>query len=250
MHLTWRPERLVPIADALDGALQQMEAWLEDDVPVFGGDAPQVPTGVAPLDRVCRGGLKRGVLTLLDCALESQGRAVLCSVARKASSPTLLAVEDVTNTTGWLLSGSAGVPVGLWRSGHLSEDDWRAVASHIGVLAGRILHLAAVSSVSGLRYLIEQAQPEVVVVEGAERFDTVDRDAILRLAGLASMTGVAMVTSVTRPLGHEDRSSRNLVHVVVAPTVLGSRATFVSADSDAGLLSAQASVNLLVGDVS
>lgn len=116
---------------------------------------------------------------------------MLCSVARKASSPTLLAVEDVTNTTGCLLSGSAGVPVGLWRSGHLSEDDWRAVASHIGVLAGRFLHLAAVSSVLGLRYLIEQARPELVVVEGSERFDTLERDAILRLVGLSSMTGAS-----------------------------------------------------------
>lgn len=249
MDRSWRPERAVPVADAIDELLDHLE--ILDERPPVNLTAELLPfsTGILALDRVCGGGLRAGTITLLDCALAAQSQALLYSAARRAQVPTLLAVSSRLTTARWLLAGCSGVPATLIGTGQLSEKDWRAISSTIAQLAARQLRIVEVVSVSGLRHVAASEAPAVLLVERPERFGPLE-PTLRTLVDLAESQHMAVLCSTSQAPDLSNFNLPGLVRVVVAPYALGGRAALVSVDDEEGLIAASVEIALLEGTVS
>lgn len=249
MDRSWRPERAVPIADALDELLNHIEGTFEHPSIDLPDALLPFSTGILALDRVCGGGLRVGTVTVLDCTLVGQSQALLYSTARLTQVPTLLTTSDRLATARWLLAGCSGVPATLLRTGHLSEQDWRAISSTIARLAARQLQVAEAVSMMGLRHLVAAASPAVLLTERPERLGPLE-SALQELVHLARSENLAILCSTSQAPDLSNWILPGLVRVVVAPHALGSRAALICVDGEDGLRAAQVEIALLAGAVS
>lgn len=234
------------IADALDDLLTSIAD--EQEEPPASVSTVRLPygTGVLGLDQACDGGLRAGMVTVLDCPLPAQSRALLFTTARRADVPTLLAVDDVSDATRWLLAGAAGVPAELIRIEHLGAEDWDAITANIEGLARRDLSVTSAQTIPGIRHLVHEVGAEVVIVEDLDRFGPAD-EALESLMWLARSTGVAVLTAVCVFPPMHDSLLDGVVRVAVVPQALASRAALVSTDCGDGLTAAQVEIATLTG---
>lgn len=246
MRRTWRPERATPIADALDDLLVRIVDEHEHPSVLVAPLRLPYRTGVLGLDQVCDGGLRAGIVTVLDCPLAAQSRALLYSTARHADVATLLAVDDVHATARWLLAGASGVPAELIRSRHLSTEDWDAIAANIEGLAQRELSVTDAPTMAGIGHLIEQNSPDVVIVEDLDRLGPV-AETLESLVWLARSTGVAMLTAVEEFPHLYGWTRDGILRVTVVPQSLASRAALLSTDCGDGLTAGEVQIATLTG---
>lgn len=249
MDRSWRPERAVPVADALDELLDHLESIYEHPPVDLPAELLPFSTGILALDQVCGGGLRVGTVTLLDCTLAGQSQALLYSAARQTQVPALLAVSNRLTTARWLLAGCSEVPATLIGTGQLSEKDWRAISSKIAQLAARQLQIAEVASITGLRHVAASETPAVLLTERPERLGPIEAT-IHALVHLAESQHLAVLCSTSQAPDLSNFNLPGLIRVVVAPYALGSRATLIRVDDEDGLTAARVEIALLDGTVS
>jgi len=245
---SWRPERAVPICDALDLLLDDLEARYTHDEPELPPDPLPLGTGVNALDRVLGGGVHLGTVTLLEADLTAQADALLYSVARRIEHPTLLDTPSLLHTARWMMAGSASVPAVWVESGRLSRDDWRAIADNIGGLAARDLLVSATGSLQGLAHLVSDSDndADVVLVQDISRFGPTVAT-VAALCRLATNAGVAILATTT-PLGELPPAAFDRIErVLVLDHCLGSKATLVHPDPLEMLATVEIDVECLTG---
>lgn len=245
---SWRPERAISISDALDELLNAVEAISDPPLVDIIDDSQVISTGITALDRVCRGGLRVGTVTLLDCAMDAHAQALLYSTARRTQAATVLAGLNRLATTRWLLAGSSGVAATLIDTGHVSVRNWQAIASTIAELAERELHIAEVASIAGLRHVAATTNPSVLLVERPELLG--EFGFILQnLVRLAQTHRLAILCSTAQAPGHTDWGLAGLERVFVDPSTRGSQARLVTDHETDGMSEALVEIALLEGSV-
>lgn len=195
----WRPERCIPIADALSMLLDDLERGLEPDQVELPADPLPLSCGIARLDRAFGGGIHLGEVTLVEADLSAQARALVLAIAREIDHPTLLATTSVMDAAEWLLAGSASVPAICIRTYQLSEGDWQALGGALPTLADRPISLTEASSVSGLGHVATAGAYCVLLIEDLGRFGPAC-ETVAALGRLASVAGLAVIAT-TEPLG-------------------------------------------------
>ena len=246
---SWRPERSVCIADALELLLDRVEEDFDCPEPRVTEELLPFSTGLVALDRVCGGGLHSGIVTVLECPLPSHARSLLFSVARGTDVPTMLAVDDLEQGATWLLAGASGVPAKLIEQRELSERDWDAISARVGVLADQELVMTEARSAGGIEHLIREDRSMILIVDEPGRLGPVE-DVLWWLTQVAEATGVACLTSVGDLSHLTGYLKSEMVNVTVVPHTMGGRATLVSTDCDDGFAVAHVQVAMLVGDAS
>jgi hypothetical protein len=235
------------LSDALADLLDHVERRLQSRGSKLPVDPLPFASGLDALDGVLDGGLRRGVVTMVEARLPAQAASLGYTVARAVDEPALLVAADVVEATGWLVAGASGVPAVSVLSGELTEREWSSVARAVAELSHRPVSVTEVRSLSALDHVLysEGRPPAVLVLEPA-RFGPVDQ-ALGRLGELAERHGVAVCT-LSGPIGPlAPLLERELRRVWVADDGLGSRATLVCADDDVMLRSADVTVDCLRG---
>ncbi|MCU0271206.1 MAG: DnaB helicase C-terminal domain-containing protein [Acidimicrobiales bacterium] len=195
----WRPERSLPITDALHRLLDDLEQRYDTGGTEHPPDPWPLRTGVAEFDRVCGGGLHVGWVTVIEADQAAQARALLCSIARHVDHPVLVDVPSVREATTWLLAGASGVPAACVASGMLSQADWDAIAREVPGLAARDLHLSEASTLDALAHVVDTTDPAVVLVHELERLG--DTAHVLASLSRLAARGPRAVAATVSPCG-------------------------------------------------
>lgn len=245
----WRRERAVPIADALDSLLDRFQESPDHESEIE-SEPVRLPisTGRLAIDRVLGGGLRRRQVTLFEAELPAQRDAILWSIARNSPDRLLLEVDSPVGATVWMWAGLAGVPAVAMSSGCMSEAEWRAASDVVGELSSRDLHVCSVASVRALAALVDQHDPDVLLLQNTERFG--DRDDIVHeLTCVARGADIAVVAGTRDQPGFPPARRDDVQRVLVEASDLGARATLVRVDSWDLLSVAEVEVDLLTGVV-
>jgi hypothetical protein len=246
---SWRPDRGIPLSDALAELLDD----LDRRTPASGSKMPIDPlpfsSGVDALDEVLEGGLRRGVVTVIEARLPAAGAALAYTIARAVDEPALLVAAEVLEATGWLVAGASGVPAVSVFSGSLTEIEWAAVARAVAELAHRPVSVSDVRSLSALDHvLFSEGRPPALLILEPTRFGPIE-SVVPRLSELADRHAVAVCTFSGPVEELPPLIERDVRRVWVADSELGSRATLVSADDELLLRSAAVTVDGLRGVV-
>lgn len=240
----WRPERCVPIADALDILIDDLEHHIDHDQVELPTDPLPLSCGIARLDRAFGGGIHLGAVTLIEADLPAQARALVLAIARVINHPTLVATTSVLDGAGWLLAGSASVPAICIQTGQLSDGDWHAIDGALPALAERPIWLTATDSVSGLGHVATGGGHLVLLIEDLGRFGPA-RETVAAIGRLASVAGLAVIAT-TEPLGDlPEWALESTTRVAMAAHGLGGRAALVNGDGLDGLIVEQIRVACL-----
>lgn len=244
---SWRPDRGIPLPDALADLLDHLERRAQVQGSKLPVDPLPFESGLDALDEVLDGGLRRGVVSVIEARLPAQAASLGYTVARAVDEPALLVVADVVETTGWLVAGASGVPAVSVLSGELTELEWSAVARSVAELSHRPVSMTEVRSLSALDHVVfSEGRPAAVLVVEPARFGPMEQ-VLGRLVELAERHAVAMCT-LSGPVGQlAPLLERELRRVWVADDGLGSRATLVRPDDDVLLRSAEVTVDCLSG---
>lgn len=134
-------EDYLPLADIMEGALDEIEA-----IGSRGGEMVGVPTGFADLDQLTNG-LHSGQM-LIVAARPAIGKSTLgLDIARSASikhglTSVIFSLEMSRNEiTMRLLSAEAKVPLHHMRAGQMTDDDWNRIARSTGEVSNAPLYI-------------------------------------------------------------------------------------------------------------
>ena len=198
-----RRQQAVPIKRALDSLLDEIETnaidetWWTSQVSPTGDHV--MSTGLEALDRVLRGGVRRGEVVAVEADSDAQARALLASAARLTSARVQIDGDDVLRLTAELVAGASEVPAVILRSGAMHDHEWNAVCDAIGDLSTRELNISSVGSVGALAAALGESSVELVVIHDLARFGE-PGGVLALLEDLAGETCVAVIAS-HRPLG-------------------------------------------------
>lgn len=246
---SWRPDRAVPLSDALAELLDDLDRRTQARGSKLPVDPLPFSSGIDALDEVLEGGLRRGVVTVVEARLPAVAASLGYTIARAVDEAALLVDTEVVEATGWLVAGTSGVPAVSVLRGSLTEPEWTAVARAVAELAHRPVSVSEVRSLSALDHvLFSEGRPPAVLVMEPVRFGPIE-SVVPRLAELAERHAVAVCTFSGRVEELPPLVERDVRRVWVADSDLGSRATLVCTDDDVLLRSAAVVVDGLRGAV-
>ncbi|HVW40902.1 MAG TPA: replicative DNA helicase [Amycolatopsis sp.] len=124
-------EDYAPLADIMDGVLDEIEAISNRDAGLYG-----VPTGFADLDELTNG-FHAGQMIIV-AARPAMGKSTLAldfcraaSIHNNMASVFFSLEMSRSEITMRLLSAEAKVPLNHIRNGNMSDDDWNKLARHM-----------------------------------------------------------------------------------------------------------------------
>ncbi|MGI9576630.1 MAG: hypothetical protein ACR2OH_00335 [Microthrixaceae bacterium] len=260
---SWRAERALPMADALDALLTHLESEEDPSTRVVRARRPSAPdpelplsTGILEVDRALGGGLPQRRLTLLEADLPAQAHALLWSIARTIAHPTVLDVDSPLGAVAWIWAGGAGVPAISMTQRRMTSAEWERATGTIGELANRVVSVGSAESVHGLAAMVATQRVRVVLVQDIERFGDAP-DVVQALAGLAvsaqlsimATSGAGRGASGDAP-GEAKELRRRDVHLVqVLSSDFGGTARMVRTDHIDMLAVNDVRMDLLTGRV-
>lgn len=240
---------VAPIDDAIEFLLDELETRFPDHVSTMPPDPFPLSTGVDALDRAFGGGVRIGMVTLIDGDLPAQAEIVLGLIARRAEHRVLLDTPSVVRATARLLSAIADVPATFAWSGNLDAGQWERFAEAIPTLGHRDLVMSAAGSLAELEQAAVEQRPLVVLVQELSRFGA-PAEVVEELGEMAARLGVAVVTTGIG-IGELPSSSTDRTDSVgMYASKLGGRVSLLRPDPDDLLTCAHLDVDCITGVVS
>ncbi|MEO6988972.1 MAG: hypothetical protein ABI239_10050 [Aquihabitans sp.] len=239
---------VAPITEALDFLLDELEGLLDDRLPMPPPDPFPISTGVDVLDDAFGGGLRIGMVTLIDGDLPAQAELVLGLIARRIDHRVLLDTPSVVQATTRLLSAFAGVPAAFVRKGHIDAGQWEKLVEAMPKLGHRDLVLSAAGSLMEIETAAAEQRPLVVLVQDLCRFGP-PAEVVMELGEMAARRGVAVVATGIG-IGELPRWSTDRTDSVgMYASKLGSRVSLLRPDPDDLLTCAHLDVDCITGVV-
>ena len=239
---------VVPIHEALDVLLDEIETRYADRSPAIPPDPFPISTGVDVLDGAFGGGLRIGMVTLIDADLPAQAEIVLGLIARRIEHEVLLDTPSIPRATARLLAAIAGIPATLVWRGTLNKGHWDRLSEAIPKLGRRDLVMTAVGSLAELERAAATEQRLVVLVQDLSRFGAPD-EVMHELGEMAARLGAAVVATGIGIGDLPDWSTDRTDSVGMYASKLGGRASLLRPDPDDLLTCAQLDVNCVTGVV-
>lgn len=244
----WRPERAVPVADALESLLDHLEILYEDESVGLPRDPLPMSTGLPAMDRVLGGGAHLGTVVLLEANIAAQANALVCSIARHIECRTVLDAPSIMDAVRWILAGEADVPAVLLATGQMSEADWMSIVIALRPLAEKNLSFSSVQSLRGIANVAATNDVAMLLVRDADRLGPAIK-VVPELARIAALRSVAIVASIA-PFGDlPDWALAGVARVGVHTFNCGGKATLLRPDKVDLLSVAQVGIELLTGIV-
>lgn len=236
------------IRDAIDLLLDDLETRFVDHAPVIPPDPFPISTGVDALDRAFGGGVRIGMVTLIDADLPAQAEIVLGLIARRIEHRVLLDTPSVPRATARLLAAMAHLPATLVWRGVIDPGQWEDITKVIPELDQRDLVMSATGSLSELERAALEQQPLVVLVQDLIRFGH-PAEVVNELGDIAARRGVAIVATAIGIGDLPPHATDRTDSVGMYASKLGGRASLLRLDPDELLTCAQLDVDCITGVV-
>lgn len=240
---------VAPIGDAIEFLLDELETRFSDAVATLPPDPFHLSTGVHALDQAFGGGLRIGMVTLIDGDLPAQAEIVLGLIARQADHRVLLDTPSVVRTTARLLSAIAGLPATFVWSGYLDPGQWDRFTEALPKLGHRDLVLSAAGSLAEIEQAAADHRPLVVLVQDLCRFGP-PAEVVMELGEMAARRGVAVVVTGIGIGDLPEEATDRTDSVGMYASKLGSRVSLLRPDPDDLLTCAHLDVDCITGVVS